>query len=179
MIETAALFLPVLTATTPPPAAAVAPGALVPAVALMQSAPAPSEAATGSTATPAPEAATPPPALPGGATGADEALIDGRRRPGFNKELPDKVDQTNPGAVSAPPPEACIRTRPWTDRGPTVDPPSHPRRIMATVVRILLELKNGVGQSAARAAAGSGMNASGVVSGRTEQRQQAFFLAKK
>ena len=37
---------------------------------------------------------------------ADEALIDGRRRPGYQKELPDKVEQDNPGAVNAPPPEA-------------------------------------------------------------------------
>lgn len=45
-------------------------------------------------------------ALPGGETDADDALIDGRRRPGFNKQLPDKVEQDNPGAVNAPPPEA-------------------------------------------------------------------------
>lgn len=45
-------------------------------------------------------------ALPGGETQADDALIDGRRRPGFNKQLPDKVEQDNPGAVGAPPPEA-------------------------------------------------------------------------
>lgn len=45
-------------------------------------------------------------ALPGGETGADEALIDGRRRPGYTRQLPDKVDQDNPGAVNAPPPEA-------------------------------------------------------------------------
>ena len=37
---------------------------------------------------------------------ADEALIDGRRRPGVQKELPDPVTQNNPGAISAPPPEA-------------------------------------------------------------------------
>jgi hypothetical protein len=37
---------------------------------------------------------------------ADEALIDGRRRPGYQKSLPDKVEQDNPGAVNAPPPEA-------------------------------------------------------------------------
>lgn len=37
---------------------------------------------------------------------ADEALIDGRRRPGVPKELPDRIIQNNPGAVSAPPPEA-------------------------------------------------------------------------
>jgi hypothetical protein len=44
--------------------------------------------------------------LPGGETDADSALIDGRRRPGFNKQLPEKVEQDNPGAVNAPPPEA-------------------------------------------------------------------------
>ena len=37
---------------------------------------------------------------------ADNALIDGRRRPGVQKTLPDPVTQNNPGAVSAPPPEA-------------------------------------------------------------------------
>ncbi|MCW1381443.1 hypothetical protein OLX02_01270 [Novosphingobium sp. KCTC 2891] len=37
---------------------------------------------------------------------ADDALIDGRRRPGFEKKLPDKVEQDNPGAVNAPEPEA-------------------------------------------------------------------------
>ena len=37
---------------------------------------------------------------------ADEALIEGRRRPGVQKELPDRVTQNNPGAVNAPPPEA-------------------------------------------------------------------------
>ena len=36
----------------------------------------------------------------------DERLIDGRRRPGFQQELPDEVVQDNPGAVRAPPPEA-------------------------------------------------------------------------
>ncbi|AUW59463.1 hypothetical protein C1T17_16610 [Sphingobium sp. SCG-1] len=37
---------------------------------------------------------------------ADEQLIDGRRRPGFQQELPDKVTQDNAGALRAPPPEA-------------------------------------------------------------------------
>ena len=37
---------------------------------------------------------------------ADDALIDGRRRPGVQKELPDRVTQNNPGAINAPPPEA-------------------------------------------------------------------------
>ncbi|MCX7282946.1 MAG: hypothetical protein NTX28_02690 [Novosphingobium sp.] len=45
-------------------------------------------------------------AIPGGETGADGALIDGRRRPGYTRQLPDKVEQDNPGAVNAPPPEA-------------------------------------------------------------------------
>lgn len=37
---------------------------------------------------------------------ADEQIIDGRRRPGFEQELPDKVTQDNVGALRAPPPEA-------------------------------------------------------------------------
>ncbi len=37
---------------------------------------------------------------------ADDALIDGRRRPGVQKTLPDPVTQNNPGAINAPPPEA-------------------------------------------------------------------------
>ncbi|WOE74722.1 hypothetical protein [Alterisphingorhabdus coralli] len=37
---------------------------------------------------------------------AEDALIDGRRRPGVEKELPDPIIQDNPGAVRAPPPEA-------------------------------------------------------------------------
>jgi len=32
--------------------------------------------------------------------------IEGRRRPGYNAELPERVTQDNPGAVRAPPPEA-------------------------------------------------------------------------
>lgn len=36
----------------------------------------------------------------------DNELIDGRRRPGYVEELPDRVTQTNEGAVRAPPPEA-------------------------------------------------------------------------
>jgi len=37
---------------------------------------------------------------------ADEQSIEGRRRPGFERSLPDRVTQDNPGAVSAPPPQA-------------------------------------------------------------------------
>jgi hypothetical protein len=51
----------------------------------------------------APEA-PPPPSQAGGE--ADEAVIDGRRRPGYNQQLPDKVEQENIGAVRPPPPEA-------------------------------------------------------------------------
>ncbi len=51
-----------------------------------------------------------PPQLPGekpaAGPDADEALIDGRRRPGFRNRLPDRLSQDNPGAVRAPPPEA-------------------------------------------------------------------------
>lgn len=38
--------------------------------------------------------------------GADEALLEGRRRPGTQKDLPERVEQMNVGAVRAPPPEA-------------------------------------------------------------------------
>ena len=44
-------------------------------------------------------------AAPGTGT-AEDVLLDGRRRPGFEKQLPDKVEQDNPGAVNAPEPEA-------------------------------------------------------------------------
>jgi len=37
---------------------------------------------------------------------ADEALLDGRRRPGFQKGLPERIEQMNIGAVRPPPPEA-------------------------------------------------------------------------
>lgn len=36
----------------------------------------------------------------------DSGIIDGRRKPGYNPDLPDPVSQDNPGAVRAPPPEA-------------------------------------------------------------------------
>ena len=60
--------------------------------------------------TPAPEATkTDPPPAPiteDGAPNADETLMDGRRRPGKSKVLPDKVTQENIGAVRPPRPEA-------------------------------------------------------------------------
>jgi len=37
---------------------------------------------------------------------ADAQSIEGRRRPGYERPLPERVTQDNPGAVRAPPPEA-------------------------------------------------------------------------
>jgi hypothetical protein len=67
--------------------------------------------ATASMFTAPPEAETPgaaPAADPSVSQGADadDALIDGRRRPGYQPRLPDRVTQENIGAVRAPPPEA-------------------------------------------------------------------------
>jgi hypothetical protein len=39
-------------------------------------------------------------------TTADEALIEGRKRPGHQRALPDRITQDNEGAVRPPPPEA-------------------------------------------------------------------------
>lgn len=36
----------------------------------------------------------------------DSGVIEGRRRPGYQEPLPERVTQDNPGAVRAPPPEA-------------------------------------------------------------------------
>ena len=46
------------------------------------------------------EAEAAPPITP------DNALLEGRRRPGFQKDLPERIEQMNTGAVRAPPPEA-------------------------------------------------------------------------
>ena len=62
-------------------------------VLLMQS------AASAEAPPPAPEEETSPPDV-------DSGIIDGRRKPGYNPDLPDPVSQDNPGAVRAPPPEA-------------------------------------------------------------------------
>ncbi|MDE2563924.1 MAG: hypothetical protein KGL48_16930 [Sphingomonadales bacterium] len=42
----------------------------------------------------------------GPGTTPDDTLLDGRRRPGFQKRLPERIEQFNQGAVAAPPPEA-------------------------------------------------------------------------
>jgi hypothetical protein len=55
-----------------------------------------------SEAAPAPTVVVEPPEPPA----VDNESIDGRRRPGYVEDLPDRVTQTNEGAVRAPPPEA-------------------------------------------------------------------------
>ena len=59
------------------------------------------------------QATPPPPAPPAedlsrpAPTPSEESLIEGRRRPGVEQhELPDAVNQVNPGAIRSPPPEA-------------------------------------------------------------------------
>lgn len=56
----------------------------------------------------APGAAPPPPDAKVDEAGpdADDSLLDGRRRPGKPKPLPERVTQENKGAVRPPPPEA-------------------------------------------------------------------------
>jgi len=51
-------------------------------------------------------AAADPSLLATPAATVEDSSIDGRRRPGYVKELPPPVVQNNPGAVTAPPPEA-------------------------------------------------------------------------
>lgn len=60
-----------------------------------------------SAASDAPKAEMPPaPVAVDDAVTADETLLDGRRRPGTPKQLPEAVRQENIGAVRPPPPEA-------------------------------------------------------------------------
>ncbi|MEE4287929.1 MAG: hypothetical protein V2J14_01050, partial [Erythrobacter sp.] len=77
---------------------------LIPAALALQAAPPPEE-----------KQETPPPAeRPEGLNTSsrtdpepiDPQIIEGRERPGFNSPLPEGVDQTNEGAVRAPPPQA-------------------------------------------------------------------------
>lgn len=49
-----------------------------------------------------PETSTDPDAFPA----IDPEIIEGRRRPDYTEALPERIDQTNEGAVRAPPPEA-------------------------------------------------------------------------
>ena len=52
------------------------------------------------------EPAPPPTSRRAAAAAVEEELIDGRRRPDIERELPDPVEQVNPGAIRSPPPEA-------------------------------------------------------------------------
>lgn len=79
-------------------------GPLLPALLLLQAAPPPDEVQP-EVAPPGEEAAAPqdweqdiPPVDPG--------IIEGRQRPGYTAPLPERIEQDNPGAVRAPPPEA-------------------------------------------------------------------------
>ncbi|MEM7781297.1 MAG: hypothetical protein AAF697_12985 [Pseudomonadota bacterium] len=55
----------------------------------------------------------------------DPQIIEGRERPGFNEELPERIEQENRGAVRAPPPQAFSAARvPIPDRWRLVDPAS-------------------------------------------------------
>jgi hypothetical protein len=75
---------------------------LLPALLLLQAAP--------------PEEAAPPVAPPGEAPApqdweqdvppVDPEIIEGRERPGYTAPLPERIEQTNEGAVRAPPPQA-------------------------------------------------------------------------
>ncbi len=55
-----------------------------------------------------PPAPAAPPSLPvdASAPDVDNGVLPGRKKPGFDTDLPPAVSQTNPGAVRAPPPEA-------------------------------------------------------------------------
>ncbi len=50
--------------------------------------------------------APPPQSAPAPLESAEDAVLHGRKRPGTQKPLPDRIDQTNIGAVHPPPPEA-------------------------------------------------------------------------
>ena len=92
------------------PPAAMAPDAnapISPPDAAMMAAPAAEKPGAAAAAAGVPAAEAPSPDTIGqGEIGADDALLSGRRRPGFQQELPDRVTQDNLGAVRPPPPEA-------------------------------------------------------------------------
>jgi hypothetical protein len=87
-------------------------GALLPVLVLLQ--------------TPPPEAMQPPSAPPAEqaprdweeeAPPVEPGVIEGRQRPGYTAPLPERIEQTNEGAVRAPPPEAFLKDQlPVPDR---------------------------------------------------------------
>ena len=94
LVTTAA---PAQVGVAPEPAPALRQGALV----LAQQEPAPAIAEPPAEEDPPPNERGEPPPTP-----LEEELIEGRRRPDIEHELPDAVEQVNPGAIRSPPPEA-------------------------------------------------------------------------
>lgn len=78
-------------------------GGAVSAVALASNAAAQEHSSPPPPAAAEPETTAPADSLP---PPADAAPLEGRRRPGRVEEYPEEIQQTNPGAVRAPPPEA-------------------------------------------------------------------------
>jgi hypothetical protein len=109
MTGAAAALLSLLTSVGPVALSAptaYSPGAELPAAAALVAAQDQSAAEPEATipqaqpAPPANERGEPPP-VP-----TEEELIEGRRRPDIQRDLPDAVEQVNPGAIRSPPPEA-------------------------------------------------------------------------
>jgi hypothetical protein len=100
MAASAFLLLPLLLAQ---PAAEVAPPEPAPAAPTPEAA----EAAAPTAPAPAePRSIILPPGEDPAPPEVDPASLDGRRRPGYEPELPEQVTQDNAGALRAPPPEA-------------------------------------------------------------------------
>ena len=76
---------------------------LLPALLLFQAAPPPEEVQP---QTPAPGEQTPPQDWEQDIPPVDPGIIEGRQRPGYTAPLPERIEQTNEGAVRAPPPQA-------------------------------------------------------------------------
>ena len=78
-------------------------GPLLPALLLFQAAPPPQEVQPQSAL---PGEQTPPQDWEQDIPPVDPGIIEGRQRPGYTAPLPERIEQTNEGAVRAPPPQA-------------------------------------------------------------------------
>lgn len=78
-------------------------GPLLPALLLFQAAPPPEEVQPQSAL---PGEQTPPQDWEQDIPPVDPGIIEGRQRPGYTAPLPERIEQTNEGAVRAPPPQA-------------------------------------------------------------------------
>jgi len=78
-------------------------GPLLPALLLFQAAPPPQEVQSQSAL---PGEQTPPQDWEQDIPPVDPGIIEGRQRPGYTAPLPERIEQTNEGAVRAPPPQA-------------------------------------------------------------------------